>query len=177
MNMWESVLYQVNTVQNRASRRRQFEYLFTDRDEAMFDPKDVADWNKQDSRAYTTPEDAERLAWLQKTMETAVMHCSTILPENRVHHRGYPGFQQYCAKRGVRNGRHAGNQMEPDRGGLNLTTPENRTYGGADYMIAKVGGVWDALGEGREFWNFANSDSHFEISETVCTPVDIGAIR
>lgn len=37
---------------------RQFEYLFTDRDEAMFNPKDVADWNKQNSRAYTTPEDA-----------------------------------------------------------------------------------------------------------------------
>jgi hypothetical protein len=59
-----------------------------------------------------------------------------------------------------------GNQMEPDRGGLNLTTPENRTHGGSDYMLAKVGGEWDALlGEGRKFWNFSNSDSHFEISE------------
>ena len=38
-----------------------------------------------------------------------------------------------------------GNQMEPDRGGLNLTTAENRTYGGSDYMLAKVGGAWDAL--------------------------------
>lgn len=59
-----------------------------------------------------------------------------------------------------------GNQMEPDRGGLNLTTPENRTYGGSDYMLAKVGGAWDALlGEGRQFWTFSNSDSHFEISQ------------
>jgi hypothetical protein len=48
-----------------------------------------------------------------------------------------------------------GNQMEPDRGGLNLTTSENWTYGVADYMLAKLGDRWDALlGEGRHFWNF-----------------------
>ena len=35
------------------------------------------------------------------------------------------------------------------------------TYGGADVMIAKVGGTWDALlGEGRRFFIFANSDFH-----------------
>ncbi|WP_339273288.1 S-layer protein [Paenibacillus sp. FSL K6-1330] len=147
---------------------RQFEYLFTDRDEAMFDPKDVADWKKQDSRANTTPEDARTaLAWLQKNYANSsyallnhpsrktvytiadIRDFNNIAPNVVFGMEGMPG-----------------NQMEPDRGGLNLTTPENRTYGGADFMIAKVGGVWDALlGEGREFWNFANSDSHFEISE------------
>jgi hypothetical protein len=36
-----------------------------------------------------------------------------------------------------------------------------RTYGGADYMLAKVGGLWDAmLGEGRRFWAFTSSDFH-----------------
>ncbi len=36
-----------------------------------------------------------------------------------------------------------------------------RTYGGADYMLARVGGSWDALlGEGRRFFVFANSDFH-----------------
>ncbi|MCL1912492.1 MAG: hypothetical protein FWG10_01080 [Eubacteriaceae bacterium] len=36
-----------------------------------------------------------------------------------------------------------------------------RTYGGADIMMAKVGGVWDAmLSEGRRFWAFGNSDFH-----------------
>ena len=36
-----------------------------------------------------------------------------------------------------------------------------RTYGGADYYTAKLGGVWDALlGEGRHFWIFADSDFH-----------------
>ncbi len=38
---------------------------------------------------------------------------------------------------------------------------EARTYGGADYMVAKVGGLWDALlGEGREWWMFSDSDFH-----------------
>ena len=35
------------------------------------------------------------------------------------------------------------------------------TYGGADYMLARVGGAWDALlGEGRSFFVFVNSDFH-----------------
>lgn len=41
---------------------------------------------------------------------------------------------------------------------LAVKTP---TYGGADYMVSKIGGVWDALlGEGRRFFTFANSDFH-----------------
>lgn len=36
-----------------------------------------------------------------------------------------------------------------------------QTYGGADFMLARVGGVWDALlGEGRRFFVFVNSDFH-----------------
>jgi hypothetical protein len=35
------------------------------------------------------------------------------------------------------------------------------TYGGVGYYTAKVGGLWDALlGEGRRWFNFANSDYH-----------------
>ena len=38
-------------------------------------------------------------------------------------------------------------------------TSHARTYGGADWMVAKVGGVWDSLlGEGRHWWVFNNSD-------------------
>jgi hypothetical protein len=40
-------------------------------------------------------------------------------------------------------------------------TSHARTYGGADWMTATVGGVWDALlGEGRDWWVFNNSDYH-----------------
>ncbi|HEX7714937.1 MAG TPA: hypothetical protein VF531_13065 [Bacillota bacterium] len=58
-----------------------------------------------------------------------------------------------------------GHQKEKNRGGygndLGANTYKARTYGGADYMLAKVGGLWDALiGEGRHFWIFVNSDYH-----------------
>jgi hypothetical protein len=40
--------------------------------------------------------------------------------------------------------------------------PESyRTFGGFDWMTAKVGGMWDSLlAEGRSWWITANSDSH-----------------
>ncbi len=55
-----------------------------------------------------------------------------------------------------------GHQKELFRGGYSSSTTEKaRTFGGADYMIAKVGGLWDSLlGEGRHFWTFVNSDFH-----------------
>ncbi|OMF76303.1 S-layer protein [Paenibacillus glucanolyticus] len=146
----------------------QFEYLFTNREESLFDPADVANWNKQGSRAFTTREDARTaLAWLEKNYRNSsyalLNHPSrkTVYTIADIRDFNNMAPNVVFGMEGM-----PGNQMEPDRGGLNLTTPENRTYGGADFMIAKVGGVWDALlGEGREFWNFTNSDSHFEISE------------
>jgi hypothetical protein len=58
-----------------------------------------------------------------------------------------------------------GHQKESDRGGYGSDfgelTYKAHTYGGADYMISQVGGLWDALlGEGRHFYTFTNSDFH-----------------
>lgn len=64
-----------------------------------------------------------------------------------------------------------GHQKDPSRGGYSYgpykaadgsdITYKARTFGGADYMTAKVGGLWDSLlGEGRHFWIFNNSDFH-----------------
>lgn len=149
----------------------EFEYLFTNRDESLFDPADVAVWKATYSRAYTTSQDARTgLSWLKGNFSNnsyallnhpsrktnsggTVYKISDIRDFNNIAPDTFFGMEGM-----------PGNQMEPDRGGLNLTTPKNRTYGGADYMIAKVGGVWDALlGEGRRFWNFSNSDYHFDI--------------
>lgn len=56
-----------------------------------------------------------------------------------------------------------GNQMSWNGGRGEL--PE--TFNGCDAMIAKTGGVWDALlCEGRRFWNFTNADFHFKTSGT-----------
>ena len=60
-----------------------------------------------------------------------------------------------------------GHQSDQARGGYNLTFADPavqlqaRTYGGADSMTAKVGGLWDSLlGEGRHWWIFNDSDYH-----------------
>jgi hypothetical protein len=67
---------------------------------------------------------------------------------------GLPGHQKEPWRSGY------GNDFGPD-------TFKARTYGGADYMVAKVGGLWDALlGEGRKFWVFVNSDFHSNADDT-----------
>ena len=58
-----------------------------------------------------------------------------------------------------------GRQKLPARGAYEFDFGSNtkyaRTYGGADYYAARVGGVWDSLlGEGRRFFMFADSDFH-----------------
>jgi hypothetical protein len=146
----------------------QFEYLFTNRDENLFNPNDVATWKKNDQRVYTTAEDARTaLKWLEKNYKKT-SYAILNHPSRKTVYKisDFRDFNNIAPNVAFGFEGMPGNQMEPDRGGLNLTTPENRTYGGADYMLAKVGGTWDAfLGEGRKFWNFSNSDSHFEISD------------
>jgi len=63
---------------------------------------------------------------------------------------GIPGHQRAGARGGY------GGDTAADGQAMAQTT-----YGGADLMLAKVGGAWDALlGEGRRFFVFANSDFH-----------------
>ncbi len=67
---------------------------------------------------------------------------------------GFPGHQK------------AGSRGNYDQGAFldsagNDITARARTHGGADPMLARIGGTWDALlGEGRRFFAFANSDFH-----------------
>ncbi|MDQ7860656.1 hypothetical protein RCO48_04880 [Peribacillus frigoritolerans] len=129
----------------------QFEYLFTNQEEKMFDSKDVAIWKSQDQRAIKHPRMPEQhwhgskknykntsYAILNHPSRKRVYSISDFRDFNNIAPDVMFGFEGM-----------PGNQMEPDRGGLNLTTPENRTYGGSDYMLAKVGGAWDALLGGR----------------------------
>ncbi|MFC0112812.1 PHP domain-containing protein [Kibdelosporangium aridum] len=46
-----------------------------------------------------------------------------------------------------------------------------RTYGGFDWMTAKLGGVWDSLlSEGKGFWITSNSDSHYNRGDVLTRP-------
>lgn len=146
----------------------QFEYLFTNREEKYFDPADIARWESKTIRAYSTAEDARKaFQWLEQNMRKNSFLIFNHPSRKTVYTiADFRDFNNLAPNVAFGFEGMVGNQMEPDRGGLNLETPANRTYGGADYMLAKLGGAWDALlGEGRHFWNFSNSDAHFHISE------------
>jgi len=152
---------------------KEFEYLFTTRDAAMFDAADVAAWKAKygDTRYNKTAADAlQAINWLKQnypeTSYAVINHPSRnkgsySIADLRAFNDAAPNIM--FAIEGM-----VGNQMEPDRGGYTAAyTDDNallRVYGGVDYVVAKLGGPWDALlGEGRRIWNLTDSDTHFKI--------------
>ncbi|NYE61911.1 hypothetical protein FHW58_003118 [Duganella sp. 1224] len=152
---------------------KEFEYLFTTRDVAMFDPADVTAWKAKygDTRYNKTADDAlQAFNWLKTnypdTSYAVINHPSRnkgsySIADFRAFNDAAPNIM--FAIEGM-----VGNQMEPDRGGYTAAyTDDNallRVYGGVDYVVAKLGGPWDALlGEGRHIWNLTDSDTHFKI--------------
>jgi hypothetical protein len=146
----------------------QFEYLFTNRDVNMFDPADVSAWGSE--RWFTSHADAlQALTWLKQHYPersyALLTHPSRKpgkykISDLRDFNDAAPDI--FFAIEGI-----VGNQMEPDRGGYNSEYIEanalSRTYGGCDSVIARLGGVWDALlGEGRRVFSFGDSDYHFK---------------
>jgi hypothetical protein len=152
---------------------KEFEYLFTTRDAAMFDAADVAAWKAKygETRYNKTADDAlQAFTWLKTnypdTSYAVINHPSRnkgsyTIADFRAFNDTAPNIM--FAIEGM-----VGNQMEPDRGGYTAAyTDDNallRVYGGVDYVMAKLGGPWDALlGEGRHIWNLTDSDTHFKI--------------
>ncbi|MCA3185812.1 MAG: PHP domain-containing protein [Cupriavidus sp.] len=148
----------------------QFEYYFTDRPAAQFDAADVASWNTSGTKGYTTHADAVRaVAWLRDnfpdTSYALINHPSRNSGKYTV--ADYREFNDTAPKVVFGVEGMVGNQMEPDRGGYTTAYVDanlkNRVYGGVDYVVAQVGGIWDALlGDGRRFWNVGDSDHHFK---------------
>jgi hypothetical protein len=60
-----------------------------------------------------------------------------------------------------------GHHKDPYRGGYGyIYNDRNGTWGGADYVLATVGGLWDALlGEGRHFYTIVDSDFHNRVKD------------
>ena len=152
---------------------KEFEYLFTTRDAAMFDAADVAAWKAKygETRYNKTADDAlKAVGWLKDnfpdTSYAVINHPSRNKGSYTVD--DFRRFNDIAPNIMFAIEGMVGNQMEPDRGGYTAAyTPENaplRAYGGVDYVVARVGGVWDALlGEGRRVWNLTDSDTHFKI--------------
>ncbi len=79
---------------------------------------------------------------------------NTAGPDVSFGFEGAPGHQ-------VNNDRGFGNTVTCDDSGVCESEDFGGTYGGVGYYTAEVGGLWDAmLGEGRRWFNFANSDYH-----------------
>ena len=78
---------------------------------------------------------------------------------------GFPGDQAAAARGGYGNyfdATGAAVSGPSDPAFDQATTDLARTYGGADAMVAKVGGVWDALlGEGRPWYVYGDSEFHW----------------
>lgn len=152
---------------------KEFQYLFTTLSESLFDPIDVAAWKNRNGtiRPNQTAADAlAAFAWLKAhypTTSVATINHPSRNP-NKYTIKDLRQMNDLAPDIVFMIEGMVGNQMEPDRGGytsayIDANLP-NRTYGGVDAIVAKVGGVWDALlGEGRHIWNIADSDSHFKI--------------
>ncbi len=152
---------------------KEFEYLFTTRDAAMFDPADVTAWKAKygETRFNKSADDAlQAVNWLKTNYPDSsyavINHPSRnkgsySIADFRAFNDAAPNIM--FAIEGM-----VGNQMEPDRGGYTAAYIDAnallRVYGGVDYVVAKLGGPWDALlGEGRRIWNLTDSDTHFKI--------------
>ena len=155
-----------------ATAAKEFQYVFTTGDEALFKPEDLARWKaKYSQRTNTTADDALKgIAWLRDnfpdTSYAVINHPSRNPGKYTI--GDFRQMNDLAPKIVFAIEGMVGNQMEPNRGGYTSAYVDankpNRTYGGTDYVVAQLGGVWDALlGEGRRIWNVANSDSHFEI--------------
>ena len=152
---------------------KEFEYLFTTRDPAMFDPADVAAWKAKygETRYNKTADDAlKAISWLKDNYPDSSYGVVNHPSRNKGSYTvdDFRRFNDIAPNIMFAIEGMVGNQMEPDLGGYTAAyTPENaplRAYGGVDYVVAKVGGVWDALlGEGRRVWNLTDSDTHFKI--------------
>ncbi|CAM3847711.1 hypothetical protein EV679_3307 [Kerstersia gyiorum] len=145
----------------------EFEYLFTSRDAALFDAS-LVERLSAETRAYSSHADSlKAIAWLRDNHPDSYVllnHPSRYMGKYtiaQIREMNDLAPEIFFAMEGM-----VGNQMEPDRGGYAEAYTDgnlpSRTYGGTDYLVAKLGGTWDALlGEGRRVWNVANSDYHF----------------
>jgi hypothetical protein len=80
-------------------------------------------------------------------------------PDVAIGMQGIPGNQSSFARGGYGSFIKADGTLGTAANADAALTAKARTYGGADYMTAKVGGVWDSLlGEGRHFWIFNDSE-------------------
>ncbi|GHI01579.1 hypothetical protein AM1BK_51210 [Neobacillus kokaensis] len=148
---------------------RQFEWLYSyDTTKDRFKSNEAEQWGEKPTKNELKSDKNktfEAIAWLRDNYPD-----SFVLPNHPSRHNGGGDVVTIEDLRKM-------NDIAPEivfgmegMPGNQMAASYNRSelsdiYGGADVMVAKVGGMWDAmLGEGRHFWNFTNSDFHFKVS-------------
>ena len=148
----------------------QFEYMFDNSDS---DDSSPYGWVKSTKTGHEKA--VEAVAWLQANYRTQSWiipaHPERYTSDGTTSSNGTKGYN-IGSLRDLNNAGPdvffgfesiPGHQKSANRGEYASTRPSygTETYGGAGWMCAKVGGLWDALlTEGRHFWVFVNSDCH-----------------
>src|SRR5665647_2868246 len=126
-------------------------------------------WTK--STLYGHARTLEALSWLQTNYPTT----SYLVPAHPERKQQASGGYTIASFRDMNNAAPTvcfgfesmpGHQKDAGRGGYSTSAVGGGTFGGAGYFSAILGGLWDSmLSEGRNFWLFANSDSHNEAGD------------
>ncbi len=160
----------IDTAEEGGTAIARHEYLFDAKDTGATTDGFLTKENKRTKNDHAKA--VAGVAWLEKNYRTSgycvlnhpsrqlgysisdIRDLNNAAPHIAFGFEGFPGHQKAPARGNYDQGPFldaAGNDIS-DRA---------RTYGGADLMLAKIGGTWDALlGEGRHFYTFANSDFH-----------------
>jgi hypothetical protein len=147
----------------------EFEYRF---DAADADQSREAEWGSKRNRTHADA--VEALRWLARTQGESSWAVVNHPSRSRAYSARDLRDLAYAGPVAIGIEGFPGHQRERTRGGYGgacgdpRTTAQvaegtcrSRTFGGADWMLAKVGGVMDALwGEGRRFWIVVDSDFH-----------------
>lgn len=96
------------------------------------------------------------LAWTARDLR----ELADSAPDIVVGMEGIPGHQADVNRGAYKNMFDASGAKTSDPALADASmTAKARTFGGADYMVSRVGGVWDSLlSEGRHFWVFNSSE-------------------
>ncbi|SDY32926.1 Tat (twin-arginine translocation) pathway signal sequence [Amycolatopsis xylanica] len=170
---------------NQAAKLREFERNF--------------DWRLTGTEAGTPANEAKALAairWLVEQERTGQIHAPVVLINHPLRNgrvsphelralrdaapgivigmEGAPGAQAdgFPVPLGNGQGHRGGYGNSPGANSwAGFPAEAYRTYGGFDWSVAKVGGLWDSmLAEGKPWWITSNSDVHYGRGDTLVRP-------
>jgi hypothetical protein len=149
----------IGIISNEGKSVSDFEYLFDQNDNDTSRNVEFGITVKQNK---THADALTGLAWLKANYPTtAYLHFNHPSRKLKYSVADFRDFYNLAPEMIVGIEGMPGHQKEASRCGYSNSNVIAHSYGGADYMFAKMGGLWDALlSEGRKVWITSNSDFH-----------------